>query len=427
MPRLFSILKAWIHALTHLIRLPLLDRRIWLLSAGRLLSQVGNGFTLFYAPIFFVNQVGLSATMVGIGIGSGSIAGIVGRIVGGSMADSPRWGRRSTLLWSAAVSALADVALAIADDFPVFLVGNLLMGVGIGLYWPATEAVVADIVTPEQRNEAFAIVRLADSLGLSLGVVFGGTLIALTGLYRLLFVIDGLSYAIFFVLIYVAIAETLSNTDRGRSFFAGWAIALRDRPLLVYAGVNILFTTYLAQVQSTLPVYFSRFVSFDGVLGLSEAMISLLFTWHIVLAALCQLPIARGLKRFGLVWALIGSALFWGLGFLLIWFTGVTTTLALGWALAGLAVMAIATDAYTPAASALVVAIAPNALRGVYLSINSLCWAVGYFIGPTLGGWVLDQDRWIIDGFWLGSALSVLGAIAILLWLDRLLSQAQKT
>jgi MFS family permease len=260
-----------------------------------------------------------------------------------------------------------------------------------------------------------------------LGVVFGGALIALTGLYRLLFVIDGLSYAIFFVLIYVAIAETLSNTDRGRSFFAGWAIALRDRPLLVYAGVNILFTTYLAQVQSTLPVYFSRFVSFDGVLGLSEAMISLLFTWHIVLSALCQLPVARGLKRFGLVWALIGSALFWGLGFLLIWFTGVTTTLALGWALAGLAVMAIATDAYTPAASALVVAIAPNALRGVYLSINSLCWAVGYFIGPTLGGWVLDQDRWIIDGFWLGSALSVLGAIAILLWLDRLLSQAQKT
>ena len=45
--------------------------------------------------------------------------------------------------------------------FPLFVVGNLLMGFGVGLYWPATEAVVADITADQQRNEAFALVRLA--------------------------------------------------------------------------------------------------------------------------------------------------------------------------------------------------------------------------------------------------------------------------
>jgi MFS family permease len=408
--------------LMQFLALPPLDRRVWILSAGRLLSQVGNGFTLFYAPIFFVNQVGMSATLVGVGIGLGSVAGVAGRIVGGSMADSPRWGRRFTLLLSAAISALADVALAIAADFPLFLIGNLLMGLGIGLYWPATETVVADIVTLEQRNEAYALVRLADSIGLSLGVVLGGALIALTGLYRLLFVIDGISYVIFFGIIYVAIAETLRQTEPGRSFFAGWGQALRDRPLWVYALVNILFTTYLAQVQSTLPVFLSRFVILDGQQGLSEAVISLLFTWHIVLAAVCQLPVARWLQSFSMVSALIGSALFWGVGFVLVWMTGVVTQGGLGWAVVGLAVMAIATDAYTPVASSLVVSIAPDPLRGVYLSVNSLCWAAGYFLGPTVGGWVLDQARWVVDAFWLGSAVSVFGAIAILLWLNRLLN-----
>lgn len=49
--------------------LPRLQHQVWLLAFGRLLSQVGTGFTLFYAPIFFVNQVGLSATAVGVGIG----------------------------------------------------------------------------------------------------------------------------------------------------------------------------------------------------------------------------------------------------------------------------------------------------------------------------------------------------------------------
>ncbi|HEY9880288.1 MAG TPA: MFS transporter, partial [Leptolyngbyaceae cyanobacterium] len=50
--------------------LPALDHRIWILAGGRLLSQIGIGFTLFYAPIFFVDQVGLTATQVGLGIGS---------------------------------------------------------------------------------------------------------------------------------------------------------------------------------------------------------------------------------------------------------------------------------------------------------------------------------------------------------------------
>jgi len=58
--------------------LPQLDYQVWILAAGRLLSQIGTGFTLFYAPIFFVNQVGLSATAVGIGLGSASVSGIMG-------------------------------------------------------------------------------------------------------------------------------------------------------------------------------------------------------------------------------------------------------------------------------------------------------------------------------------------------------------
>ncbi|HEY9597769.1 MAG TPA: MFS transporter, partial [Cyanophyceae cyanobacterium] len=53
---------------------PQLGAQIWILATGRFLSQVGSGFTLFYAPIFFVNQVGLSATAVGIGLGSASVS-----------------------------------------------------------------------------------------------------------------------------------------------------------------------------------------------------------------------------------------------------------------------------------------------------------------------------------------------------------------
>jgi MFS family permease len=398
--------------------LPDLDQRIWILAGGRLLSQVGIGFTLFYAPIFFVNQVGLSATQVGLGIGLGSVSGMAGRLLGGSLADSPQWGRRKTLMGSTIVSALADGVLVLAQGFPLFVIGNLLMGFGVGLYWPATEAVVADISTAAQRNEAFALVRLADSLGLGLGVVLGGLLISLTAAYRALFVIDGITFLLFFAIIYVAITETFHGGEAGGSFWRGWSAALRDTNMLVYALVNILFTGYLAQVQSTLPVYFNRFVETASGQGFAEGSLSLLFTGHVALAAVCQLPVARRLNRIRYAEGLMVSALLWGTGFSLVW---LTATSAMPYLLAALAlgVMALGMVAYTPISSALVVALAPDHLRGVYLSVNSMCWAFGYLIAPPLGGWALDQGPATAQTFWLVMALSVVPVLGILAWLDR--------
>lgn len=389
---------------------------------GRLLSQVGTGFTLFYAPIFFVNQVGLSATAVGLGLGSGSISGVMGRFLGGAFADSQFWGRRRTLLLSAAVSAIADVALALTYNFPTFIVGNLLMGLGIGLYWPATEAAVADLTTIEERNEAFAITRLADSLGLGLGVVLGGALIGTTGNYRALFVIDGISFIVFFAIVYAAIAETRKfEAHHAQEMTKGWIKAFSDRQLMVYVLVNILFTTYLAQIQSTIPLYFTNFIS--GSLsgkGFSPKIISALFSWHIAFAALCQLPVARALNRFTRPHALMISILLFGIGFVLIWVTGVASTLPILWAILALGVFAIAMVAYTPSASALVVDLAPESLRGIYLSINSQCWAIGYFIGPLLGGWALDQSSYIAHNFWLAAAFSISLGILVLQYLNRI-------
>lgn len=396
--------------------MPDFDPRVWILAAGRLLSQIGIGFTLFYAPIFFTTQVGLSATQVGLGIGLGSVAGIGGRFLGGSMADSPRWGRRPTLLGSALVSAVADGVLLLSTNFSIFLVGNLLMGFGVGLYWPAAESVAADITRPEQRNEAYALVRLADNVGLGLGVVAGGALISLTGAYRALFAIDGITFLLFFVTIYVAIAETRPPNNPERSLLQGWGQAIRDTNLMVYALVNVLLTGYLAQVQSTLPLYLNRFAG--GSQSLSEGTLSLLFTGHVVLATIAQLPVARWLKRYRPARGLMVSAVFWGLGFGLVWRSG-TGAYPVTWAALALAVMALAMVAYTPIGSSLVAALAPEALRGVYLSVNSMCWAVGYLIGPPLGGWALDQGDTVAHLFWLGLGATVIPAVGILIWLDR--------
>ncbi len=397
---------------------PKFDPEIWILSFGRLLSQIGSGFTLFYAPIFFVNQVGLSATLVGIALGSASISGVVGRFFAGSLADSPNWGRKRTILVSAAISALADVFLALTYNFPTLVIGNLLMGLGIGFYWPATEAMVADLTTDSQRNEAFAIARLADSLGLGIGVVLGGALIASSANYRSLFIIDGISFILFFIVIYFAIKETFKPEKHHHKSYQGWLIAFKDKRLMIYVMGNIFFTTYLAQIQSTMPLYFKNFV---GENGFSPTMISAIFTWHIAFAAVCQLPISRWLNRFTRIKALTLSLLCWGVGFICVWISGFFNFIPLVWAIIALSILALAMVSYTPSASSLVVDLAPPSLRGIYLSINSQCWAIGYLIGPPLGGWALDQSVNFAHSFWLFCALSIVLGIIIFQYLNSLI------
>ena len=418
--------------------LPQLKAQVWILAAGRFLSGVGSGFTLFYAPIFFVNKVGLSATQVGLGLGSASVSGVLGRILGGSFSDSKVWGRRRTLLLSAAICTIASLVLAVTNNFSIFVIGNLLTGLGTGIYWPATEAVVADLTEGEARKEAYAITRLADNLGLGLGIIFGGILIGATGAYRTLFVMDAISFAVFFGVVYFAIAETgdwgfvsgdrekskISTGKRGKvktqKFMllpVSWRTALSDRRMLVFVVANVIFTTYISQLYSTISLYFSsRF---------SPQIISGLFSWHMIVAIVSLIPIVRLLRRFSHPQALTVSALFWAIGFSLIWLVGVAPSTQLAWAISGMVIFAIATVCYTPSASSFVADIAPPSLRGVYLSINSLCWAIGGAIGPPLGGWAMDRSPLVANNFWLCLAFSVGINIAILQYLNRILANKQ--
>jgi MFS family permease len=404
-------------------RLPSLARAVWIAIAGRVLLQLGTGFVLFYASIYFVNEVGISATAVGAAIGSGQIAGIAGRILGGVGADSPRWGRRRVLLISAFVSALADVALFAATNLPLLVVGNWLMGFGVGLYWPAMEAMVADLTSVADRREAYAFTRLADSVGLGLGVILGGMVIGSTGNYRGLFVADGISFIVFAAVIYALIPETRSAAHGTSNAIAGWRRALGDRRLLIFVLVNVLFTMYIAQLQTTMPLYFKNAIipidpsAAGQVSGLSEVQIGALFTGHIVFAAIAQLPMLRVLRRLDHTHALMVAAALFGLGFVGTWGAGIvwpTVGGVLVWGAIALLILSLGMVAYTPSASALVIELAPEHLRGIYASINALCWAVGYAIGPPLGGMALDASPVMARQFWLWLALSTGVVIAIL-------------
>jgi len=76
------------------------------------------------------------------------------------------------------------------------------------------------------------------------------------------------------------------------SLYKAVTTALRDRRLLVYVLVNIIFTIYFPAAQHFAPLL-QNFVSVGVGQGFSETTISALFAWHLALAifASCLLPV----------------------------------------------------------------------------------------------------------------------------------------
>lgn len=398
--------------------LPELKREVWILAAGQLLLFIGQGFTLVYASLYFVNTLGFSATQVGLALGSGGISGTLGRFWAGNAIDSPRLGRRDTLLIAAAISASGSFFLAFANTFPLLVAGNLLLGLGISLYWPATLALTTDLTSPEHRAEAIALTRLADNLGLGLGALLAGQYLAINGNYPVLFICKGAAYLVFGAVIFGTIAEPDRPDPAPRTLVQNWGQALRDRRLLTYLVANLFFTTYAAQLSSTLPLYLANFVPAGNTeTGFSEQFISYFFVWHASLKILLQLPITRWLRSISHVTILFGSLVLWTGGFFLIWLLGLGSINALVVALIAFALIAMAEILYSPSASALVGSMAPETLRGIYFALDSECWAIGFLVGPTLGGWALDHPVWLGANFWLVlvSSAAIAGLVLLLL------------
>ncbi|NER78707.1 MAG: MFS transporter [Leptolyngbya sp. SIO1D8] len=404
----------------YLAWLPELKRAVWILAAGQLLLFIGQGFTLVYASIYFVNVLGFSPTQVGLALGSGGISGTVGRFWVGNAVESQRLGRRGSLLLAATIAAMGSFVLAFANTFPLLIIGNLLLGLGISLYWPATMTTITDLTPPEHRTEAMAVIRLADNLGLGLGALIAGQYIAMAGSYPVLFICKGLAYLAFGAVIWGAIAETRPiqpTHTASATLLQNWGKALRDRDLVTYLIANLFFTTYAAQLSSTLPLYLANFVpGGNTATGFSEQLISYFFVWHVLLKILLQLPITRWLRPVAHVTMLLGSLCLWTGGFLLIWLVGMASGNALITTLIAFAFIAMAEILYVPSASALVGDLAPITLRGIYFSLDSECWAIGFLIGPAVGGWALDHPAILGTRIWLALVSSTAIAGIILLF-----------
>jgi MFS family permease len=168
---------------TRLIRLePLHEREFRLLFAGQLVSLIGSAM----APIalaFAVLGFG-SASDLGLVLAAGWVPQIVFILAGGVWAD--RLPRNRVMVAANALSGLAQLGVAVlvltgnASLWPLVAL-QVVRGVAIAFFFPASQGVVPQVVSPEHLQPANALLRLSQNSTNILGAAVGGVLVATSG------------------------------------------------------------------------------------------------------------------------------------------------------------------------------------------------------------------------------------------------------
>jgi MFS family permease len=119
-------------------------------------------------PVFLVTVLGASAITVGILEGIAEATAAITKVFSGALSD--RWQRRKGLVLAGySLAALTKPLFPLAESVTWVLTARFLDRIGKGIRGAPRDALIADLVAPDQRNAAYGLRQSLDSVGAVLG------------------------------------------------------------------------------------------------------------------------------------------------------------------------------------------------------------------------------------------------------------------
>ncbi|HVF39902.1 MAG TPA: MFS transporter [Gemmatimonadaceae bacterium] len=352
-----------------------LPRGVWILAAATLVNRVGT-MVLPFLVLYLTRELGWSAARAGIALGVYGVGSIIAAPLAGKLSD--RIGPMPIMQGSLIAGGVLLLLYPLVDSFAAVIALTLVWAIVTESFRPANMACVADLVTPEQRKPAYALLRLAINLGMSVGPAAAGFIAARS--FGWIFIADAVStLAAGFVLIMLPITamhcETPDETSQqSRAASSRRLLILEDKRFALFLSAIFLTGVVFFQHEGALPLFLVDDLHF------SPAFYGLLFTVNTVMIVFMEVPLnaatAHWEHRRGLA---LGAALFaLGSGM----FAIAEAPVAI---IAGIVVWTVGEMLLFPQAAAYVSDIAPQARRGEYMGIYALSFNVAFAIGPWAG------------------------------------------
>lgn len=333
--------------------------------------------------------------------GVGAVLAAAAGYVGGLLSD--HFGRRRILLVSSGIMVGYPLALmAVGDRMWPGLAALSLAGAFGGLGGSVSQAMVADLVPPEKHEGAYASVRVAANLGVTMGPPVGGALLFL-GDWRAMFAGVSVLSLGSWLLAYRFLPRRGRYAPEGPPERGSIAVIRRDRAFLLFMGSAMFAWLVYVAYQEVLPI------SLVDSHGLEPAAWGLLVAINPLFVTLFQLRLTRRYEHVAAAAKLVAAMLMMGLPFLLL-----TVSSALPVIVGVIVVFVVGEMLWAPTSQSVVADLAPADLRGAYMGAFGSTASVGFALAPLVGLQVRnvygDAAMWVMFAG-ISVVAAVLGAL----------------
>ena len=368
-----------------------------------LMGSLAGSSAWNFMGIWAVKELGATSTQLSYGY---LLMAAVGGIVGyGAGHLSDHFGRRRVILVGQGILAVYVLLFLIVGGNIWFGLGLMVGAAGLGSFGgSAGQAMVADLVPRERHEEAYASVRVAANLGVTMGPPIG-SLFLLIGGWTLFFPCVSLLALSAWFLAFRYLPKRGAYAPEGPPERGSLGVIVQDRTFLVFMLASVFAWIVYVAYETVLPI---SLVESHGVPTWAWGF---LLVVNPILVTFFQLRLTRRVAGIPAARRWVVAMLLMGLPFLALGVSSLLPVIVLI-----LVLFVIGEMLWVPVSQSAVAGLAPEDLRGAYMGAFGGTAAMGFALAPFMGlqvrGAAGDTAMWAAFAA-VAVVSAVLGAIAI--------------
>lgn len=382
-----------------------LPREARILLVGVAVNALGLGLVLPLLVVYLYDVRGFALDTVGLLAATPPVVAMV--LLGPIGIGIDRLGPRRVQMGALVSSSVGATGLSFAATVPAAFASMALLGVGQAAFWPASQALVAEVVPSRVRPKYFGVSFALLNVGIGVGGVVAAfvAVVERPASFEWLYRLDALSFLVPLALLLGPLRH-VGNRSRERVVSPG---TYRD------VVADQVFRRFL------LLVFASTFVGYGvieaGWAGYARVVaeastrtIGLAFAANTAMIVALQLAALRFIDGRRRTSMLALMAVVWALAWLMLGAAGLVpgTAIATVLLIGSLAVFGAGETLLSPIVPAVTNDLASDALRGRYNAVSSFAFQVAAVSAPVIAGVLLDRG-------WAGVFIGVsVGGCAVL-------------